>query len=143
MDLSITVNGIKFPNPFLLGSGPPGTNARVLAKSFDAGWGGAVAKTVSLESSKVVNVVPRYGKLRSRETNEVIGFQNIELISDRPIEVWLEEFRQIKKDYPNNVLIASIMEEYSKGRWQELHEDGAGHRRRCVRTELLLPARHD
>jgi len=120
MDLSITVNGIKFPNPFLLGSGPPGTNARVLAKSYDAGWGGAVAKTVSLESSKVVNVVPRYGKLRSRETNEVIGFQNIELISDRPIEVWLEEFRQVKKDYPNNILIASIMEEYTKERWQEL-----------------------
>jgi len=120
MDLSITVNGMKFPNPFLLGSGPPGTNARVLAKSFDAGWGGAVAKTVSLESSKVVNVVPRYGKLRSRETNEVIGFQNIELISDRPIEVWLEEFKQLKRDYPNNVLIASIMEEYSKERWQEL-----------------------
>src|SRR5262252_5795205 len=120
MDLSITVNGIKFPNPFLLGSGPPGTNARVLAKAYDAGWGGAVAKTVSLESSKVVNVVPRYGKLRSRENNEVIGFQNIELISDRPIEVWLDEFKQVKKEYPNNVLIASIMEEYSKDRWQEL-----------------------
>src|SRR5438045_2989523 len=120
MDLSITVNVIKFPNPFLLGSGPPGTNARVLAKSFDAGWGGAVAKTVSLESSKIINVVPRYGKLRARETNEVIGFQNIELISDRPIEVWLEEFKQVKKEYPNNILIASIMEEYDKERWQEL-----------------------
>src|SRR5437870_9195729 len=120
MDLSITVNGIKFPNPFLLGSGPPGTNARVLAKSFDAGWGGAVAKTISLESSKVVNVVPRYGKLRSRNNSEVIGFENIELISDRPIEVWLEEFRQVKKDYPNNVLVASIMEEYDRERWQEL-----------------------
>ncbi len=120
MDLSITVNGIKFPNPFLLGSGPPGTNARVIAKSYEAGWGGAVAKTVSLESSKVVNVVPRYGKLRSRNNGEVIGFENIELISDRPIEVWLEEFRQIKKDYPDHVLIASIMEEYDKDRWQEL-----------------------
>ena len=120
MDLSITVNGIKFPNPFVLGSGPPGTNARVLAKAYDAGWGGAVAKTVSLESSKVVNVVPRYGKLRSRNNGEVIGFENIELISDRPIEVWLEEFRQVKKDYPNHVLIASIMEEYNKERWQEL-----------------------
>src|ERR671928_2085955 len=120
MDLSITVNGIKSPTPFVLGSGPPGTNARVLAKSYEAGWGGAVAKTVSLESAKVVNVVPRYGKLRSRENNEVIGFQNIELISDRPIEVWLEEFRQVKKDYPNNILIASIMEEYTKERWQEL-----------------------
>ena len=120
MDLSITVNGIKFPNPFLLGSGPPGTNARVLAKSFEAGWGGAVAKTVSLESAKVVNVVPRYGKLRSRTTGEVIGFENIELISDRPIDVWLDEFRQVKKEYPNNILIASIMEEYEKSRWQEL-----------------------
>src|SRR5215813_12077675 len=120
MDLSITVNGIKFPNPFLLGSGPPGTNARVLAKSFEAGWGGAVAKTISLESAKVVNVVPRYGKLRSRTSGEVIGFENIELISDRPIEVWLDEFRQIKKEYPHHVLIASIMEEYEKSRWQEL-----------------------
>jgi dihydroorotate dehydrogenase subfamily 1 len=120
MDLSITVNGIKFPNPFLLGSGPPGTNARVIAKSYEAGWGGAVAKTVSLESAKVVNVVPRYGKLRSPATGEVIGFENIELISDRPIEVWLDEFRQIKKEYPNHVLIASIMEEYDKDRWQEL-----------------------
>ena len=80
MDLSIVVNGITFPNPFLLGSGPPGTNARVIAKSFDAGWGGAVCKTVSLESAKVVNVVPRYGKLRSRTSGEVIGFENIELI---------------------------------------------------------------
>src|SRR5438270_10622576 len=123
MNLSITVNGIKFPNPFLLGSGPPGTNARVIAKSFDAGWGGAVAKTVSLESAKVVNVVPRYGRLRSRDTGEVIGFENIELISDRPIDVWLDEFRQIKKEYRHNVLVGSIMEEYEKSRWQELKRD--------------------
>ena len=120
MDLSINVNGIKFPNPFLLGSGPPGTNARVIAKSFDAGWGGAVAKTISLECAKVVNVVPRYGKLRSNISGEVIGFENIELISDRPIEVWLDEFRQIKKEYPDHILIASVMEEYEKSRWQEL-----------------------
>lgn len=120
MDLSITVNGMNFPNPFLLGSGPPGTNARVIAKSFDAGWGGAVAKTISLESAKVVNVVPRYGKLRSKVSGEVIGFENIELISDRPIDVWLDEFKQLKKEYPNQILIASIMEEYEKSRWQEL-----------------------
>ncbi len=120
MDLSIVVNGIKFPNPFVLGSGPPGTNARVIAKSFEAGWGGAVAKTVSLESAKVVNVVPRYGKLRANTSGEVIGFENIELISDRPIAVWLEEFRQLKREYPRHVLVASIMEEYDKQRWQEL-----------------------
>src|SRR3954464_43754 len=83
-DLGIVVNGMKFENPFVLASGPPGTNARVIAKSFDLGWGGMVIKTISLDSSKVVNTAPRYGKLRSREKNEVIGFENIELISDRP-----------------------------------------------------------
>ena len=143
MDLSITVNGMKFPNPFVLGSGPPGTNARVLAKSYDAGWGGAVAKTVSLESAKVVNVVPRYGKLRSRSTGEVIGFENIELISDRPIDVWLDEFRQIKKEYPNNILIASIMEEYEKSRWQELTRMVQDTGVDGFRAQLLLSARND
>src|SRR5947207_15720715 len=106
MDLSITVNGIKFPNPFLLGSGPPGTNARVLAKAYEAGWGGAVAKTISLESSKVVNVVPRYGKLRSRNNCEVIGFENIELISDRSIEFSLDVFRRVKQQYRKHRMIA-------------------------------------
>ena len=79
MDLSIVVNGITFLNPFLLGSGPPGTNARVIAKSYDAGWGGAVAKTISLESAKVINVVPRYGKLRSKTSGEVIGVDELKL----------------------------------------------------------------
>ncbi|MBI3097482.1 MAG: NAD-dependent dihydropyrimidine dehydrogenase subunit PreA [Planctomycetes bacterium] len=120
MDLSIEVNGMKFPNPFLLGSGPPGTNAKVIAKSYDAGWGGAVAKTISLECAKVINVVPRYGNLKSRATGEIIGFENIELISDRPIEVWLQEFRDLKKQYPKHILIASIMEEYEKKRWQDI-----------------------
>ncbi len=119
-DLSIEVNGIKFPNPFLLGSGPPGTNAKVMQKSFDAGWGGAVAKTVSLECHKVQNCSPRYGKLKSRVTGEVIGFENIELISDRPIETWLKDFREVKRTHPKHILIASIMEENRKDAWQKL-----------------------
>ena len=119
-DLSIEVCGIHFENPFMLGSGPPGTNAKVIAKSFDLGWGGVVCKTISLDASLVTNTRPRYGKLRSRETGEVIGFENIELISDRPFETWLDEFRQLKKNYPNHVLIASIMEEGNKEAWQEI-----------------------
>ena len=63
-DLSIVVNGMKFENPFVLASGPPGTNARVIAKSFDLGWGGCVIKTISLDASKVINTAPRYAKLR-------------------------------------------------------------------------------
>jgi dihydroorotate dehydrogenase subfamily 1 len=120
VDLGIVVNGIKFENPFMLGSGPPGTNARVIAKSYDLGWGGMVIKTISLDSSKVINTAPRYGKLRSREKNEVVGFENIELISDRPFDTWLDELRQLKKNYPSKVLIASIMEEYRKEAWHEI-----------------------
>src|SRR3954466_10543832 len=118
--LKITVNGMHFENPFLLASGPPGTNARVIAKSYDLGWGGMVIKTISLDSSKVINTAPRYGKLRSREKDEVVGFENIELISDRPFDTWLDELRQLKKNYPKKVLIASVMEEYRREAWHEI-----------------------
>jgi dihydroorotate dehydrogenase subfamily 1 len=121
--LRVVVNGIEFENPFLLGSGPPGTNARVIMKSFELGWGGNVAKTISLDHSKVINTNPRYAKLRDPDDdNKVIGFENIELISDRPFTTWLEEFREIKKRWPNRVLVASIMEEYRKEAWVEIVE---------------------
>jgi dihydroorotate dehydrogenase subfamily 1 len=119
--LKTKVTRIDFENPYLLGSGPPGTNAKVIAKSFDLGWGGVVAKTISLDASKVVNTAPRYGKLKDKDKPEVIvGFENIELISDRPYSVWLEEFRALKKQYTNRVLIASVMEEYRKDAWQQI-----------------------
>src|SRR6476620_5616068 len=70
-DLSITVNGMKFDNPFVLGSGPPGTNGKVIARSYDLGWGGMVCKTFSLDASKVINTAPRYAKLRGRTSEEV------------------------------------------------------------------------
>lgn len=119
--LKTKVTGIDFENPFLLGSGPPGTNAKVIAKSFDLGWGGVVGKTISLDASKVVNTAPRYGKLKDPTHPEiVVGFENIELISDRPYATWLDEFRQLKKQYKNRVLVASIMEEYRKEAWQQI-----------------------
>jgi dihydroorotate dehydrogenase subfamily 1 len=120
VDLSVLVNGMKFDNPFVLGSGPPGTNGKVIARSFDLGWGGMVAKTFSLDASKVINTAPRYAKHRGRESDEVIGFQNIELISDRPYEDWIDDCKQLKKNYPNKILIASIMEEYNKASWQRI-----------------------
>jgi len=122
VDLSTEVNGIQFENPFILGSGPPGTNAKVISKSFDLGWGGMVIKTISLDASKVINTNPRYAKLRSQTSDEVIGFQNIELISDRPFETWLEEIHDLKERYPNKVLIASVMEEYNRDAWHEIIE---------------------
>ncbi|MFT5081889.1 MAG: dihydroorotate dehydrogenase subfamily 1 [Planctomycetota bacterium] len=122
-DLSIEVNGIRFPNPFVLASGPPGTNGKVIKRSFELGWGGIVCKTVSLDHSKVHNTVPRYGKLTMPgEKKKVLGFQNIELISDRPFDVWLDELADCKAAYPDRVLIASIMEECEKDRWVEIVE---------------------
>ena len=121
-DLSTTVNGLKMPNPFVIGSGPPGTNAIVIGKAFDEGWGAVIAKTISLEAEKVINVQPRYARLRSRESREIFGWENIELISDRSFETWLDEFKSLKDKYPDRILIASIMEEYRKDAWCEITE---------------------
>jgi dihydroorotate dehydrogenase subfamily 1 len=119
--LATTVDGLKLPNPFIIGSGPPGTNLNVIAKAFQEGWGAVIAKTVSLDASKVVNVTPRYGKLLAT-SGEVIGWENIELISDRPFKIWEEEFKKCKDMFPDRILIASIMEEYNKDAWIEIVE---------------------
>jgi dihydropyrimidine dehydrogenase (NADP+)/dihydropyrimidine dehydrogenase (NAD+) subunit PreA len=127
--LETTVNGLKLPNPFIIGSGPPGTNANVIGKALDEGWGGVVAKTVSLDSSKVINVAPRYARLKTKKSQEIFGWQNIELISDRPFKVWIDEFKALKDKYPNGIVIASIMEEYNKDAWIEIVE-------RCQETGI-------
>lgn len=120
--LATTVDGLKLPNPFVIASGPPGTNLNVINRAFREGWGAVIAKTVSLDASKVINVTPRYGKLYSNDKKEIIGWENIELISDRPIEIWIEEFKKCKDTNPDGVLIASIMEEYNKDAWIEIVE---------------------
>ncbi|MEM7227196.1 MAG: NAD-dependent dihydropyrimidine dehydrogenase subunit PreA [Planctomycetota bacterium] len=121
-DLSVTAHGISFPNPFVIGSGPPGTNARVIAKAFDEGWGGVIAKTVCLEAEKIINVAPRYARMRAETSREIYGWENIELISDRPFDTWIDEFRDLKATYPDQVLIASIMEEFNRDAWIEIVE---------------------
>ncbi|KAE8658619.1 Dihydropyrimidine dehydrogenase (NADP(+)) [Hibiscus syriacus] len=123
-DLSVCVNGFQMPNPFVIGSGPPGTNYTVMKRAFDEGWGAVIAKTVSLDAAKVINVTPRYARLRAGANGsakgQIIGWENIELISDRPLETMLKEFKQLKEEYPDRILIASIMEEYNKADWEEL-----------------------
>ena len=126
--LATTVDGLNLPNPFVIGSGPPGTNLNVITRAFREGWGAVIAKTVSLDSSKVVNVAPRYAKLFAADGKEPIGWENIELISDRPFKIWIEEFKKCKDQFPDGVLIASIMEEYNRDAWIEIIErcEGAG-----------------
>jgi dihydropyrimidine dehydrogenase (NADP+)/dihydropyrimidine dehydrogenase (NAD+) subunit PreA len=121
-DLSVTVDGLTMPNPFVIGSGPPGTNANVIGKAFDEGWGAVIAKTISLDASKVINVAPRYARMRAQGSREVVGWENIELISDRPFDVWIDEFKAVKDKYPDRILIASIMEECRRDAWVEIIE---------------------
>jgi dihydropyrimidine dehydrogenase (NAD+) subunit PreA len=100
--------GIKSPNPFWLASAPPTDKAYNVNRAFEAGWGGAVWKTLG-EDPPIVNVSgPRYGAIHAND-RRVIGFNNIELITDRPLGVNLEEIRQIKRDWPDRALIVSIM----------------------------------
>lgn len=138
--LETTVNGLKLPNPFVIGSGPPGTNANVICKALEEGWGAVICKTISLDAGKVVNVQPRYARLRSRQSGEIYGWENIELISDRSFETWLDEFKQVKDKFPDGVLIASIMEEYNRDAWHEIVErcQGAG----CDAFELNMSCPH-
>lgn len=119
--LATAVDGLTLPNPFIIASGPPGTNLNVITRAFREGWGAVIAKTVSLDASKVINVSPRYAKLHAA-SGEVIGWENIELISDRPFAIWLEEFKRCKDQFPDGVLIASVMEEYNRDAWVEIIE---------------------
>src|SRR5262245_25163286 len=119
--LATTVDGLKLPNPFIVASGPPGTNLNVITKAFQEGWGAVIAKTVSLDASKVINVTPRYAKLFA-SSGEVVGWENIELISDRPFKLWIDEFKKCKDLFPDRVLIASVMEEYRQDAWIEIIE---------------------
>lgn len=125
-DLSIEVDGLKFPNPFVIGSGPPGSNASTMHRAFEQGWGGVVCKTIALEAEKVNNVAPRYSRIRvegeGKNKKHIFGFENIELISDRKFEDWLDDFKKVKDKHPDKVLICSIMEEPRQEAWHEIVE---------------------
>lgn len=117
-DLTINFAGIKAPNPFWLASAPPTNSGYQVMKAFDAGWGGAVWKTLGVP---VVNVSSRYGTTNYRD-NRMVGFNNIELISDRPLEDNLREIEEVKKYFPDHAVIASLMVE-SKAQWHQIIKD--------------------
>lgn len=114
-DLSINFAGIKSPNPFWLASAPPTNSGYQVMKAFDAGWGGAVWKTLGVP---VVNVSSRYGGVNYRD-KRMVGFNNIELISDRPLSHNLREIEEVKKRFPNHAVIASLMVQ-SRQEWHDI-----------------------
>lgn len=117
-DLSIDFAGIKAPNPFWLASAPPTNSGYQVMKAFDAGWGGAVWKTLGIP---VVNVSSRYGSVNYRNTR-MAGFNNIELITDRPLADNLKEIEEVKKYFPDHAVIASLMVE-TREQWISIIND--------------------
>ena len=115
-ELSTNFAGIKSPNPFWLASAPPTNMGSMVERAFDAGWGGAVWKTLG---EPIVNVSSRLAGL-DQGPMRLIGLNNIELITDRSLEVNLKEITECKKKYPNNAVIASLMVESKKEAWQEI-----------------------
>lgn len=116
-DLSIEFCGIRSPNPFWLASAPPTNSGYQVRRAFDAGWGGAVWKTLAHEP--IVNVSSRYGAI-DYDGRKVAGLNNIELITDRTLAINLQEIREVKRDYPDHALIVSLMVESNRDSWHDI-----------------------
>ncbi|MBU2649200.1 NAD-dependent dihydropyrimidine dehydrogenase subunit PreA [bacterium] len=118
VDLSMDFCGIKFKNPFLLSSSPVSNSAEMVEAAYEAGWSGVVFKTLNSDRIPIIHPSPRmnsyhYGHKR------LVGLQNVEQISDRPLKHNLLDFLYLKKKYPDRVLISSIMG-FSNAEWEYL-----------------------
>jgi len=116
VDLFTDMAGIRSPNPFWLASCPITNNGEMVARAFDEGWGGVVWKTIG---DPIRNVTARLGTFE-HAGRRLVGINNIELISDRPTEVNIAEIREVKKRYPDNAVVISLMVEAKREAWHEI-----------------------
>ena len=114
-DLSVDFCGIKSPNPFWLASAPPANTGDQVMRAFDTGWGGAVWKTLGVP---IVNVSSRFGGV-NYGGQRLMGLNNIELITDRPLDVNFREITEVKKRYPDHAVIVSLMVE-TRDEWRDI-----------------------
>ena len=116
-DLTTSFLGIKSPNPFWLASAPPTDKEYNVRRAFEAGWGGVVWKTLGLDPA-IVNVNgPRYGAVWGAD-RRLLGLNNIELITDRPLQVNLDEIKAVKRDYPDRAMVVSLMVPCEEEPWK-------------------------
>ena len=112
--------GIKSPNPFWLASAPPTDKAYNVVRAFEAGWGGVVWKTLGEAGPPIVNVNgPRYGVLYGAD-RRLLGLNNIELITDRPLELNLREIKEVKRDWPDRAMVVSLMVPCEEEAWKTI-----------------------
>jgi len=118
-DLSCNIAGVRSPNPFWLASAPP-TDKRInVERAFEAGWGGVVWKTLGEAGPPIVNVCSRYGSI-DYHGQRMIGLNNIELITDRPLEVNLEEITAVKAAWPDRAMVVSLMVPCNEEAWKDI-----------------------
>jgi dihydropyrimidine dehydrogenase (NAD+) subunit PreA len=124
-DLTANLAGIESPNPFWLASGPPANTGDQVARAFEAGWGGAVWKTIGEPTE---NTWSRYSSV-DFNGDRMMGLNNIELITDRSLDVNLKEIREVKRRYPNHAVVVSAMVESRREAWhtivKQIEETGA------------------
>jgi dihydropyrimidine dehydrogenase (NAD+) subunit PreA len=116
-DLSTNLAGIRSPNPFWLASAPPTNSGYQVMRAFKAGWGGVVWKTLCQEP--IVNVTSRFAGL-NLNGRRMLGMNNIELITDRPLDINLKEIAECKAAYPDRAIVASLMTDCTQARWHDL-----------------------
>ncbi|NLI55779.1 NAD-dependent dihydropyrimidine dehydrogenase subunit PreA [bacterium] len=117
-DLSITVCGVKFPNPFLLSSSVVSNTAEMVARAFDAGFGGVSFKGIGGPSVEIINPAPRMHSY-NLGSKKLVGLQNVEQTTDRPLEDNIQDVKWLKKHYPNNPVMVNIMG-FNKEEWKYL-----------------------
>ena len=118
-DLRSDFVGIKSPNPFWLASAPPTDKEYNVRRAFEAGWGGVVWKTLGFDPH-IVNVNgPRYGAIWGAD-RRLLGLNNIELITDRPLQVNLDEIKAVKRDYPDRAVVVSLMVPCEEDPWKRI-----------------------
>ena len=118
-DLTCNIAGITSPNPFWLASAPPTDKRYNVERAFEAGWGGVVWKTLGEDGPPVVNVSSRYGSV-DYYGQRMIGLNNIELITDRPLQVNLDEITAVKKAWPDRALVVSLMVPCNEQAWKDI-----------------------
>ncbi|QKV17547.1 NAD-dependent dihydropyrimidine dehydrogenase subunit PreA [Oricola thermophila] len=119
-DLSTNFLGIKSPNPFWLASAPPTDKQYNVERAFEAGWGGVVWKTLGEAGPPVVNVNgPRYGAIWGAD-RRLLGLNNIELITDRDLEINLAEIKAVKKNWPDHAVVVSLMVPCEEEPWKKI-----------------------
>lgn len=119
IDISSEICGVKLENPFLLSSSIVGSNYEMCKRALESGWAGISVKTISAmhmdESS------PRFSALKDWDES-ILGFKNIEQLSEHSVLENMEMIKKLKQEFPNKVIIASIMGR-DKEEWKYLTKE--------------------